>query len=125
MKRISFDAAIKIHSVLTARTGGDAGLRDEGLLRAALDAPFQTFGGEELYPTVEKKAARLGHSLIANHAFVDGNKRIGMLLILVFLKINGREIKPEVGEVSRIGFATARGEVGPDALYRWICSNAR
>ena len=123
MKKITFDEAIAIHSMLCERTGGDAGLRDEGLLRSALDMPFMCFGTDELYPDIYKKAARLCHSLISNHAFIDGNKRIGMLLCLTFLKLNGAAIHPKAGEVANMGFAVARGECSFDGIYEWILSN--
>jgi death-on-curing protein len=61
------------------------GIRDEGLLQSAIQRPFQTFGGEDLYPTDYEKAAALGESLIENHPFVDGNKRTGYILMKALL----------------------------------------
>lgn len=78
-----------VHKLLASATGGGVGLRDSGLLESALESAFQTFDGKELYPTKQEKAARLGHSLITNHAFLDGNKRIGMHVMISFLEING------------------------------------
>ncbi len=123
MRAITFDEAILIHRILCEKTGGDSELRDAGLLRSALEMPFMSFGGHELYPDLYSKAARLCHSLISNHAFIDGNKRIGMLLTLTFLKLNGAEIKPDASEVSRMGFAIARGEYSPKEIYEWITDN--
>lgn len=79
---------ILLHKDIIAESGGSAEIRDGGLLDYALNAPFQTFSETELYPTLIEKAARLGYSLIKNHAFVDGNKRIGAHAMLVFLALN-------------------------------------
>ena len=123
MIRISQEKALLLHRIITAETGGDPNLRDGALLDSALESAFQTFGGEELYPTVEEKAARIGHSLIANHAFVDGNKRIGMYILLVFLEVNGIKIRPTAEDVARVGLATASGEMGCKELLDWIMEN--
>lgn len=88
MKMLSKRHILLLHSMLVAQSGGMDGLRDEGLLDAAINMPLQTFGGQELYPTILEKAARLGYGLIRNHPFLDGNKRIGTHAMLVFLDIN-------------------------------------
>ena len=74
MIEFSTDKVLLLHKLLTEETGGAAELRDIGLLDSALKSAFQSFNGEELYPSKEEKAARIGYSLISNHAFVDGNK---------------------------------------------------
>ena len=84
---------------------------------------YQTFGGQELYPTKEEKGARLGYSLISNHAFVDGNKRIGMYVMMTFLEVNGVRIDPAVDEVIRVGLAVASGEMDYGELLEWIREN--
>ena len=89
MIRLSKEKVLLLHRLMAQETGGSIGVREEGLLESALEAAFATFGGVELYPTVEEKGARLGYNLISNHAFLDGNKRIGMLVMLVFLEVNG------------------------------------
>ena len=89
MIRFSEEKVLLLHQLMIAETGGSVELRDIGLLDSALEGIFQTFGGVELYPTKEEKGARLGYSLISNHAFVDGNKRIGMYIMLTFLEVNG------------------------------------
>ena len=89
MIRFSEEKVLLLHQLIIAETGGSADLRDIGLLDSALEGIFQTFAGEELYPSKEEKGARLGYSLISNHAFVDGNKRIGMYVMLTFLEVNG------------------------------------
>ncbi|MBQ9495029.1 MAG: type II toxin-antitoxin system death-on-curing family toxin [Treponema sp.] len=88
-----FEQVIKLHSLLIAKTGGMYGLRDANLLDSTLKSPFQTFGGNELYPDIFDKAAQLCFSLIKDHPFADGNKRIGIHLTLLFLKINGKNIE--------------------------------
>ena len=88
MIRLTKDKALLLHELMARETGGSVGVRDEGLLESALEAAFSGFGGTEFYPTTEEKGARLGYNLISNHAFVDGNKRIGAAL--VYLKREGR-----------------------------------
>ena len=92
MIRLSKSQILLIHDQLISETGGSSGLRDEGMLDSALNAPFQTFGGEDVYPSLQKKAARLCFGLVKNHPFVDGNKRIGAHAMLVFLALNGIEL---------------------------------
>ncbi len=121
--KISQQKVMYLHKIITDATGGDPSLREEGLLASALGSAYATFGGSELYPSLEEKAARLGHSLILNHAFVDGNKRIGMYVMTVFLEINGAPIRPSVADFSRVGLAVAAGEMKYEALLDWIRSN--
>ena len=123
MIKLSQEKVLFLHQVLTAETGGDPNLRDAELLDSALSSAFQTFGGEELYPSIEEKGARIGYSLIANHAFVDGNKRIGIYILLIFLEINGCKIHPSEEEVVRVGLSVAAGEMTYDELLEWIIAN--
>lgn len=120
---INRETALFLHLEMARATGGDVGVRDEGLLDSALHAPYQTFGGEDLYKTVEQKGARLGFSLIANHPFVDGNKRIGMYIMLVFLEANGVQINPTDDEVIRAALAVASSKMSYEELLRWVLAN--
>ena len=120
MIRISQKKAMELHELMVRETGGSAGLRDAGLLSSALETAFSTFGGAELYPSIEEKAARLGFSLIANHAFADGNKRIGMLVMLVFLKVNGIEMSLTDGDIIAAGLGAAGGGMGYEELLAWV-----
>ena len=120
MIRIDFDKAMELHRMLTKKTGGDPGIRDRALLESALYAPFHTFGGVELYETIEEKAARLCHSLISNHAFVDGNKRISVLLMLTFLEVNGIKITPACSDVIRLGLSAGEGIMKYEDILSWI-----
>ena len=110
MIQISQDKVLALHELMAKETGGDPGIRDQALLNSALESAFQTFDGQELYPTIEEKGARIGFSLIANHAFIDGNKRIGMFVLLVFLEINEIKVKTTNDEVARVGLAVASGK---------------
>ena len=87
MKKLSKKQILMLHTQLIQQTGGSDGVRDYNLLDSALENPFQSFGGEELYPTIQAKAARLGYGLIKNHCMIDGNKRIGTHAMLVFLAL--------------------------------------
>ena len=110
MIKFSQEKVLLLHQLIAQETGGDAGVRDYGLLESALESAYQTFGGEELFPSKEEKAAKLGFSLISNHAFVDGNKRIGMYVMLAFLEMNGIHISPTDDEVINLGLAVASGK---------------
>ena len=123
MIRLTEEKILALHRLITDETGGDPSLRDAGLLDSALNSPYQTFGGCELYPTIEEKGARLGYSLIANHAFVDGNKRIGIFALLIFLKINGYKIAPSADSVTRVTLSVASGEASYDELLAWVREN--
>jgi death-on-curing protein len=123
MIRLSKEKVLALHELLTEETGGDPNIRDLDLLDSALESAFQTFDGAELYPTKEEKGARIGYVLISNHAFVDGNKRIGMLVMMTFLEVNGIRLRPAVDEVVRAGLAAASGEMKYDELLAWIYDN--
>jgi death-on-curing protein len=123
MIKFSREKVLLLHKLIAEETGGDANVRDIALLESALESAFQTFDGKELYPTKEEKAARIAYALIANHAFVDGNKRIGMYVLLTFLEVNGIRIYPSVDEVVRVGLAVASGEMKYEQLLQWIFVN--
>ena len=93
MIKLTKEQILMLHSELIKTTGGSDGIRDIGLLESALETPFQSYGGEELYPSIWAKAARLCYGLVKNHALVDGNKRIGVHAMLVFLSVNGYELE--------------------------------
>lgn len=109
-----------LHQLIAQESGGETGVRDEGLLDSALESAFATFDGKDLYPTKEEKGARLGYALISNHAFVDGNKRIGMHIMLTFLELNGIKLRLEDADIVRAGMGVASGEMDYDDLLEWI-----
>ena len=117
------DIVLLLHQLVAQESGGDPGVRDEAILDSALASAFQTFGGEDLHPTKEEKAAALGHSLIANHAFVDGNKRIGMLVMLSFLEANGIPLSVTDAEIADVGLAVAAGRMTRHDLLDWILAH--
>ena len=123
MIKFSREKVLLLHQMITQETGGDPNIRDIALLESALESAFATFDGKELYPSKEEKGAKLGFSLISNHAFVDGNKRIGMYVLLTFLEINGTPIDPSSQEVARVGLAVASGEMDYEDLLQWILEN--
>ena len=123
MIKFSKEKVLLLHRLITEETGGDPSLRDINLLDSALESAFLTFDGKELCPTKEEKGARIGYSLISNHAFADGNKRIGMYVLLTFLETNGIKLRPSVDDVARVGLALASGEMGYDELLEWIIEN--
>ncbi len=120
MKRLSKEQILMLHSQLIEEYGGSDGVRDYNLLDSALENPFQSFGGEELYPTLQAKAARLGYGLIKNHCMIDGNKRIGTHAMLVFLAINGIELDYTQKELYETILAIADGSLEYEDLLKWI-----
>ena len=111
---------ISLHDSLIKQSGGLEGVRDDTLLDSALQTPFQTFAGEELYPTVPKKAACLCFGLVKNHAFHDGNKRIGILAMMTFMELNGMEIFCTNEELIEFGLGIASGKIGQEQILNWI-----
>ena len=120
MKQLTKRQVLLLHEQLLQEFGGTAGIRDDGLLESALAAPFQTFGGQSLYPSVQAKAAQLGFGLVCNHPFVDGNKRIGAHVMLVFLALNGIELSYTQQELIDIIFAVAAARANNTDLLQWI-----
>ena len=117
---LSKEQIILLHKQLIESTGGSHGLRDEGLLESSILTPFQSFGNKDLYPTIYQKAARLCYSLVMNHAFIDGNKRIGTHAMLVFLALNHIELIYNQTELSEIILSIAAGTGNCDDLLKWI-----
>lgn len=120
MIKFSKEKVLLLHQLIAEATGGSIGLRDEGLLESALETAFASFGGQEFYPTKEEKGARLGYNLISNHAFVDGNKRIGVYVMLTFLEVNGIRLDCTNEDVVEIGLGVADGSMDYEALLAWV-----
>ena len=125
MKQLTKRQVLLLHEQLLQEFGGTAGIRDDGLLESALAAPFQTFGGQSLYPSVQAKAAQLGFGLVCNHPFVDGNKRIGAHVMLVFLALNGIELSYTQQELIDIIFAVAASQASAAELLQWIIQHQK
>ena len=111
---------LRLHEDIVAVSGGSAGLRDEGVLDSALAQPFASFGGQDLYPTLIDKAAALGFSLINNHPFIDGNKRIGHAVMVIFLRLNGLDMEAPMDEQERLILSVAAGETDRDGFNAWL-----
>lgn len=120
MTKFSIEKVKLLHQLMAEETGGAVGIRDEGLLDSALESVFQTFDGKELYPSKEEKGARLGFTLISNHAFLDGNKRIGMYVMLTFLEVNGIHLSCKDEEIVEMGMGVASGAVDYESLLDWV-----
>lgn len=120
MIKFSKEKILLLHQVMAEATGGDVGVRDDALLESAIENIYATFDGIELYPSKKEKAARLGYSLISNHAFVDGNKRIGMYIMISFLELNGIKIDANNDDVVNLGLSVASGNANYDDILNWI-----
>ena len=120
MIKISKEKVLLLHKLMAEMTGGSVGVRDDNLLDSALESAYAIFDKKELYPTKEEKGARLGFSLISNHAFVDGNKRIGMYVMLTFLEANGIKMDCTNKDIVSAGLAVASGEMNYERLLSWV-----
>lgn len=120
MIKLTKEQILMLHSELIKTTGGSDGIRDIGLLESALETPFQSYNGEELYPSIQAKAARLCYGLVKNHAMVDGNKRIGVHAMLVFLSVNGYELEYTQKELSDIILDVAADKKQYEDVLQWL-----
>ena len=117
---LSLELVLLMHKQLIEESGGSDEVRDIGLLKSAINNPFQTFGGVELYPSIQEKAARLCFGIVKNHALVDGNKRLGTHVMLVFLWLNGYTLEYQDEEMINIILDLASGKITADQLMSWI-----
>lgn len=117
---LTVDEIISFHRKLIEKTGGSFGIRDMNLLESAVYGAEASFGEEECYPTIEEKSARLMYSLTNNHAFVDGNKRIGVFVMLITLEVNGIKIRYTQKELIDIGLSVADSSMDYEKILKWI-----
>lgn len=120
MIKFDMDDMKLIYDLVVQETGGSAGIRDVGLVKGSISNIYQTFGGVELYPTIEEKGAMLGFSLMKNHAFLDGNKRVSMLCMLTFLEANGVSLGYSDDVLYNLAIGLADGTLDYDYLVNWI-----
>ena len=120
IETLDLEDVLMLHAELIANSGGSSGVRDENGLQSAIAQPMMTFGGQDLYPTLAEKAAAMGFSLIANHPFVDGNKRIGHKAVETFLMLNDYEIDADVDEQERVVLAVAAGAMEREDWTNWV-----
>src|SRR5262245_34919929 len=125
MRYLNAGEILEAHRQIIEATGGSHGYRDLGTLESAVAQPCMTFGGEDLYPTLAEKAGALGFSLIKNHPFVDGNKRIGHGATELFLFLNGHEIVADVNEQEETILALASGEMKREEFVAWLQNHIR
>lgn len=116
---------LQLHKFLMQETGGLDGLRDASLLESAVQSPLATFDGQELYPRIKEKAAKLGYTLVKNHAFIDGNKRIGVYCMLIFLDVNGVEMIYSDDDLIALGLGLADGSFNYENVLDWIEQHKR
>ena len=110
----------ELHRLVIEQAGGSPGVRDPGLLDSAVAQPEMSFAGQDLYPTVADKAVALGYSLIMNHPFVDGNKRVGHAAMETFLVLNGYELAADVGEQEQVILGVAAGTTMREKFAEWV-----
>lgn len=122
---LSLQQVLEIHAAQIERYGGGQGCRDVGRVEAAVGRPAQTFGGEDLYPDAASKAAALMESLVMNHPFVDGNKRVGAHAAIVFLVLNGYRLVASSADLVEITLALASGKVPVEKLTIWFRQRIR
>ncbi len=120
MQYLSEADVLRMHELALDRFGGSAGVRDTGGLNSAVHQPMGSFGGEDLYPTVFSKAAALGYSLIRNHPFVDGNKRVGLMAMGLFLEVNGHTLLASNEEAYAFTLSIATGELDREQAAHWL-----
>ena len=120
MIKLTKEQMLLLHTQLIETTGGSDGIRDMGLLESALESPFQSYGGEELYPSIQAKAARLCYGLVKNHAMIDGNKRLECHTMLVFLALNGYEMEYTQKELSNLVLDVAADRKQYEDILQWL-----
>ncbi|CVK19217.1 hypothetical protein SPSPH_043040 [Sporomusa sphaeroides DSM 2875] len=120
MRGLSVSDIIILHQKVIDKTGGSHGIRDIGLIESAVSRAYATFGGNDLYETVEEKIAATAYSLVSNHGFVDGNKRIGIAAMLLLLQLNGYKLQYSQQELIDLGLGLAAGNLDENDIQRWI-----
>jgi len=115
----------ELHELSLKAYGGGSGTRDESMLESAIARPFQTFGGEPLYPTVYEKAAAIAQSIIINHPYIDGNKRTGLLAMIAMLEVYGFELTAESNETYEMTIKISTGHIELNEISDWIEHNSK
>jgi len=123
MRYLTLAEVFDLHRRVIQQSGGAEGVRDLSGVESAVAQPQMTFGGDELYPTFESKAAALCFSLVMNHPFVDGNKRIGHAAMETFLVLNGYELVADVDDTEKVILTLAAGELSREELLEWVTSH--
>ena len=125
MRYLTLAEVLDVHRRVIEQSGGANGIRDLGAVESAVAQPQMTFGGDELYSTIESKATALCFSLVMNHPFVDGNKRVGHAAMETFLVMNGYELVAEVDDAENVILTLAAGELTREEMLEWVTSNVQ
>jgi death-on-curing protein len=125
MRFLRIDNVMIFHEKIIKETGGSTGIRDKGLIESALNRAFMTFEGKDLYPSIIEKISVTAHSLISNHGFVDGNKRIGIAVMLILLRMNNVKVSFTQQELIDLGQRTAEGFMKESDILDWIKEHSR
>ena len=125
MKYLYPKQLLYLYQRIIEQTGGTIGLRDQGLLESAAYRPQATFGGQDLYPDLFSKAAALGHSLISNHPFVDGNKRVGFEAMRITLRLNDYDLHASLEDKFDFVMEIAKGKLTEQAIANWLKRHSR
>ena len=125
MITLTKEQVLMLHDQLIEATGGSKGIRDEGMLESALMNPYQSFGGIELYPSIQAKAAQLCFGSVKDHPMIDGNKRLGTHVMLVFLALNGYELSYSQKELSDTILLLAAGKLQSEDILQWIIEHQK
>jgi len=120
MRYLTLNEVLELHQRVIEQTGGPAAVRDFGALQSAVAQPRMSFGGADLYPTIQEKAAAICLSLVKNHPFLDGNKRVGHAALETFLVLNGHEIASSIDDSERVILGVASGAVSREQLVDWL-----
>jgi len=116
MKKLDTDQVLYLHNLMCNATGGSSGLRDRAVLESAIYHCYASFEGKDLYPTVEEKSARQAYGIIKNHPFIDGNKRTGLFVMLIFLELNNIKLNFTQSELVDLGIGIAKGKIDSEQL---------
>ena len=125
MITLTKEQVLMLHDQLIEATGSSKGIRDEGMLESALMNPYQSFGGIELYPSIQVKAAQLCFGIVKDHPMIDGNKRLGTHVMLVFLALNGYELSYSQKELSDTILLLAAGKLQSEDILQWIIEHQK
>lgn len=120
MRYLTLDEVLELHRLILDQSGGRDGVRDLNAADSAVAQPAMTFAGQDLYPTLADKAAALGFSLVQNHPFIDGNKRVGHAAMEAFLVLNGHELDASVDEQEQVILQVAAGRLGKPEFTEWV-----
>jgi death-on-curing protein len=120
MKGIDVEDVLNFHRKIIEQTGGSDGIRDIGLIESALNRALATFDSNDLYKDIEDKISVITYGLVKNHGFVDGNKRIGVSVMLLLLRLNGIKIKYSQNELVNLGLSIADGSIDEKDIKQWI-----